>query len=231
MRQFLLQDDLPPIEDLQIQVDEKECLELGTISSIVDQLVLVEAYPHSAPLNIDSVLFVDHGKKALGKIFDVIGPVAVPIYCIRFNSHDDIETKGISVGDKVFCAPRTEYTSYVILSSIMGKGSDASWKNDVEPPEALIDYSDDEQERKSRKPKKKFDNQRQQPNFNRPRYPQEQQQQYNNYHPQQQYNNYQQHNNYPQYPMSWHHQMQPPPQQEQSNYNSFAGYNRFFARK
>lgn len=203
-------------------MDEKECLELGTISSIVDQLVLVEAYPHSAPLNIDSVLFVDHGKKALGKIFDVIGPVAVPIYCIRFNKHDDIETKGIAVGDKVFCAPRTEYTSYVVLSSIMGKGSDASWKNDVEPPPSLIEYSDDEQERKARKPKKKHDN-NQQPSFNRPRYPYTQQQQ--------PYNNYQNYNNYPQqqYPMSWHQQMQPPPSQ-QNNFNSFAGYDRFFQR-
>lgn len=31
-------DELPPIEDLQISVDEKECLEIGRVSSIVDQL-------------------------------------------------------------------------------------------------------------------------------------------------------------------------------------------------
>lgn len=33
------------------------------------------------------------------------------------------------------------------------KGSDASWKNDVEPPPQLIEYSDDEEERASRKRK------------------------------------------------------------------------------
>ncbi|KAG5672241.1 hypothetical protein PVAND_002383 [Polypedilum vanderplanki] len=147
----LLLEDLPPIENLEIQVDEKECLELGTISSIVDQLVLVEAYSHSAPLDIDSVLFLDMGKKALGKIFDVIGQVSSPIYCVRFNSHNDIIEKNITVGQKVFCAPRTEYTSYVILQNIMGKGSDASWKNDVEVPDNLVDYSDDEQERGGKK--------------------------------------------------------------------------------
>ena len=31
------------------------------------------------------------------------------------------------------------------------KGSDASWLNDREPPEALLDYSDDEQERNAKK--------------------------------------------------------------------------------
>lgn len=161
--------------------------------------MLVEAYPHSAPLDIDSILFVDRGKKALGQIFDVIGQVAVPIYCIRFNSNEDINSKGISIGDKVFCAPRTEYTSYVVLSSIMQKGSDASWKNDVEPPSSMVDYSDDEQERKAKRPSR--NNDQQQP----PRRP---------------YNNYQQ-SQYQQYPMSWHQQS------NQSNYN-YAVYDKFF---
>lgn len=31
-------DDLPPIEDLQITVDERECIEIGVITTIVDQL-------------------------------------------------------------------------------------------------------------------------------------------------------------------------------------------------
>lgn len=106
---------------------------------------------NSVPLDIDSVLFLDHGKLALGKVFDVIGPVSMPIYCVRFNSHDDIVSKGISVGNKVFFAPRSEYSSYVIFPLVMSKGSDASWKNDVEPPENLVDYSDDEQERRTKR--------------------------------------------------------------------------------
>jgi H/ACA ribonucleoprotein complex non-core subunit NAF1 len=97
------------------------------------------------------VLFLDNGRHTLGKIFDVIGPVSVPIYCVRFNTHDDIVTKGITVGNKVFCAPRTEHSQFVILSNIMTKGSDASWKNDIEPPDNMIDHSDDEQERRTKK--------------------------------------------------------------------------------
>lgn len=159
----LLLEDLPPIQDLEIEVDEKECLEIGTVTSIVDQLVLVEGYQHSAPLDIDSVLFLDCGKKALGKVFDVIGQVSAPIYCIRFNSHEDIVAKNINTGDKVFCAPRTEYSSFVILTNIMGRGSDASWKNDVEVPNNMIEYSDDEEERKARRPNRKSQNTQERP--------------------------------------------------------------------
>lgn len=114
-------------------------------------LVLVEALRNSVPLDIDSVLFLDNGKQALGKVFDVIGPVNTPIYCIRFNNNAEILSKGIAVGNKVFCAPRTEHSSFVILSQIMNKGSDASWKNDIEPPENLVEYSDDEQERRTKR--------------------------------------------------------------------------------
>lgn len=185
--------------------------------------MLVEALRNSIPLDIDSVLFLDVGKKALGKVFDVIGPVAVPIYCVRFNNHDDITTKGIAVGDKVFCAPRTEYSQYVILSNIMTKGSDASWKNDIEPPENLVEYSDDEQERKTKRQAKA--NRSQNSNgekreyirprhhmMNQPQYQQQPnyQQQYQpnyNHHQQQQPNQPQQNLAYPNY--SWHQNLPP----------------------
>lgn len=105
-------------------------------------------------MDIDSVLFLDAGKQPLGKVFDVIGPINLPIYCIRFNSHEQIISKGITKGTKVYCAPRSEYSSFVILSKIMTKGSDSSWKNDIETPEGLQDCSDDEQERRNKKGKK-----------------------------------------------------------------------------
>jgi H/ACA ribonucleoprotein complex non-core subunit NAF1 len=34
----ILIEDLPPIQDLQINVPEEDCIQLGKISSIVDQL-------------------------------------------------------------------------------------------------------------------------------------------------------------------------------------------------
>lgn len=148
----MLIDDLPPIQDLQITVPEDECIELGKIHSIVDQLVLVSALPNSVLLDLDTVLFLDKGQKVLGEVFDVLGQVADPLYCIRFNSNSQINEKNIKVGDTVYVAPKTEYTQFIILSSLMNmKGSDASWENDIEPPPRYLDYSDDEQEQLARR--------------------------------------------------------------------------------
>jgi H/ACA ribonucleoprotein complex non-core subunit NAF1 len=61
-------------------------------------------------LDIDSVLFLDQGDRALGAIFDVIGQVKQPFYCIRFNSLEHISSKGVEKGMLVYCAPATPHT-------------------------------------------------------------------------------------------------------------------------
>ncbi len=73
-------------------------------------VVIVEALPLTPALDIDSVLFLDEGDRALGHIFDVFGQVKQPHYCVRFNSKDHIESRGIEPGMKVYCAPRTQHT-------------------------------------------------------------------------------------------------------------------------
>ncbi|XP_038222496.1 H/ACA ribonucleoprotein complex non-core subunit NAF1 [Zerene cesonia] len=148
-------DDLPPIEDLTISLPAQETTKIGKIFSIVDRLVVVQAFPDTPAVDIDSVLFLDNGAKALGKVFDVFGPVTEPHYCVRFNSTEHIKERGVEVGMDVFIAPRTNHTSYVFLSELMKvKGSDASWLNDIEPPPSQVEFSDDEEERKARREKK-----------------------------------------------------------------------------
>ncbi|XP_013107085.2 H/ACA ribonucleoprotein complex non-core subunit NAF1 isoform X1 [Stomoxys calcitrans] len=148
----LLIEDLPPIHDLQITVTEDECIELGKIHSIVDQLVLVSTLPNSMLLDLETVLFLEKGQKVLGEVFDVLGQVADPLYCVRFNSNSQINEKNIQIGDVVYVAPKKQYTQFIILSSLMSmKGSDASWENDIEPPPRYLDYSDDEQEQLARR--------------------------------------------------------------------------------
>jgi len=143
--------DLPPIEDLHITVSEEECVKIGTIASCVQELVVIESVPGNPALDLDTVLFLDFGKRTLGHIFDVIGPVNQPIYCVRFNSAEHILEKTVSPGMSVFYAPKTPHTSYVFLEQLMKmKISDASWANDEEPPPNFLDYSDDEQERKAK---------------------------------------------------------------------------------
>ncbi|XP_065356351.1 H/ACA ribonucleoprotein complex non-core subunit NAF1 [Calliphora vicina] len=148
----MLLEDLPPIQDLQITVPEDQCIEFGKIHSVVDQLVLVSALPNAILLDLETVIFLEKGQKVLGEVFDVLGQVADPMYCVRFNSNKQIKEKEINVGDVVYVAPKTQYTQYVILSSLMKiKGSDASWENDMEPPPRFLDYSDDEQEQLARR--------------------------------------------------------------------------------
>lgn len=151
VRGEMLLDDLPPIEQLEITVPEDECIELGKVQSIVDQLVLVSVLPNSMLFDLDTVLFLEKGRKVLGQVFDVLGQVADPLYCVRFNSNEQIKERGINIGDIVYCAPQTEHTQFVILSKLMQvRGSDASWEHDVEPPARFVDYSDDEAEREAR---------------------------------------------------------------------------------
>uniref|UniRef100_A0A1S4H8S8 H/ACA ribonucleoprotein complex non-core subunit NAF1 n=2 Tax=Anopheles gambiae TaxID=7165 RepID=A0A1S4H8S8_ANOGA len=152
----ILPHELPPIEELTITVPETECKPIGHIESIVAQIVLVQSVAGAELLNLDTVLFLDRGQRALGKIFDVIGQVNQPIYCVLFNSNQEILTKNITTGMEVFCAPRTEYTSFIILSELMRtKGSDASWMNDNEIPSYMAEHSDDEAERAAKRNRKK----------------------------------------------------------------------------
>lgn len=165
-------DDLPPIEDLKITVAEEECVELGKIFSIVEQLgkfeiernirtqlayflfqlVLVDSLPGTVPLDLDTVLFLDKGKRPLGQVFDVLGNISSPLYCVRFNSNQEILDKQLTVGTIVYVAPRTEHTTFVILGNLMKqKGCDASWEHDVETPSKCMEYSDDEEERLARR--------------------------------------------------------------------------------
>lgn len=144
--------DLPPVQDLDFTINESEVTKIGVIRSSVDELVVIESLPGNPAIDIDSVLFLDHGKRALGRVFDVIGPVALPYYCVRFNSKDHIQEKSVCPGMDVFYAPQSnEFTAYVFLDQLMKlKISDASWKDDEEPPPQFLQYSDDEEERKAK---------------------------------------------------------------------------------
>ncbi|XP_024872594.1 H/ACA ribonucleoprotein complex non-core subunit NAF1 isoform X5 [Temnothorax curvispinosus] len=135
-------DDLPPIEDLQISVPEVLCNPFGKIEKIVEQLVIVEPKPGEPTLDLDTILFVNKGTKALGKIFDVYGPVAEPHYCVRFNDSKHIQDNGIKVGMQVYyCPSNKSYTFFVFLQELRKlKACDTA--GDDESPE----FSDDEEE-------------------------------------------------------------------------------------
>ncbi|XP_076047176.1 uncharacterized protein LOC143028641 isoform X2 [Oratosquilla oratoria] len=152
----MLPQDLPPIEDLQISVEEDKAKPIGTVRNVVEHQVVVQALPGIPAIDLDSVLFLDCGQRVLGQVFDVFGPVHEPLYVVRFNSDDHIKERNIDIGASVYYAPSTEHTKFVIMSEITKvRGSDASWEHNNEPPRCYLDYSDDEEERISKNKNKK----------------------------------------------------------------------------
>ncbi|KAF5300628.1 hypothetical protein FQA39_LY11089 [Lamprigera yunnana] len=143
-------DDLPPVPDLsnlRISFKEGECIQMGNVTSIVDRFVMVESLPNMPAYDLDTLLFLDEGKRPLGHVHDVMGQVTSPIYVVRFNSKQEIESRGITKDLPVYSAPHTEHTQYVFLKELMKiKGTDASWRGDNEVPVEFVDFSDDEAE-------------------------------------------------------------------------------------
>ncbi|XP_018564932.1 H/ACA ribonucleoprotein complex non-core subunit NAF1 [Anoplophora glabripennis] len=153
--------DLPPIRDvsnLDIDMEKEEFLHMGHIEAVIETLITVEAIPGMPAYDLDTCLFVEDKtlKKPLGAVYDVIGPVASPLYCIRFQYASDIADLNLKKGMKVFCAPKSKFTRYVFVKELLRhKGTDASWVGDIElPPEIAAELSDDECQPESEEPRK-----------------------------------------------------------------------------
>ena len=54
--------DLPPIEDLCISVPQEECVQIGEIASIVEDQVVVKAFPNTPACDLDSIFFLELGQ-------------------------------------------------------------------------------------------------------------------------------------------------------------------------
>jgi len=127
--------DLPAVEDMDLKVKQGECQAIGLVSSLVDQLLVIESLPDLPALDLESVLFAREEVEgegdevtAIGRVFDVIGPVTRPYYCVRFNSEEHIRSKNLKKGQQIYFAPKTEHTTFVFLEQLMKmKISDASW--------------------------------------------------------------------------------------------------------
>ncbi|XP_062334605.1 H/ACA ribonucleoprotein complex non-core subunit NAF1 [Osmerus eperlanus] len=153
----VLPEDLPAVEEICIILPEgSELQPMGTVSSIIQQLVIIQSLKDTPPLREDSVLF-NSDRQAMGKVFEVFGPVLSPFYVLRFNSEEQITQKQLQLQQTLYCCPaHQDYTEYIFIEQLRQmKGSDASWKNDQEPPPEELDFSDDETEHMAKKKKKK----------------------------------------------------------------------------
>ena len=133
-------------------VNEADYLEVMEISITVEDLLVIESNHGLPAVDLESVLLLEKGAKALGKVFDVIGP----LYVVRFNSEQHVRERGVTRGMiMVYFAPKTEHTTFVFLEQLMKlKTSDVSWSNGEEPLPQFIEYSDEEQETRAKQEKK-----------------------------------------------------------------------------
>ncbi|XP_041040210.1 H/ACA ribonucleoprotein complex non-core subunit NAF1 [Carcharodon carcharias] len=153
----LLLEDLPKVEEVNIVLPDEVAKEpIGFVSSIIDQLVIVESLKEMPPVNEETILF-KMDNTSVGKVFEVFGPVSHPFYVLRFNSVEDIAVKEIKLQELFYIAPAVkDFTQYIFTEKLkQDKGSDASWRNDQEPPTEALDFSDDEKEREAKQKKKK----------------------------------------------------------------------------
>jgi H/ACA ribonucleoprotein complex non-core subunit NAF1 len=119
---------LPPVEPLVVNIDATHKIErIGKVSHYIGtSLVIRSEYPST--LDIDSVLCLEN-RKYVGKVEDVIGPVAKPFYIVRFNTEE--EAKSFEKGSDVYYV--ADLSHIVNIPDIITKGSDASASYDEEP--------------------------------------------------------------------------------------------------
>ncbi|ELW52808.1 H/ACA ribonucleoprotein complex non-core subunit NAF1 [Tupaia chinensis] len=174
--------ELPSVEELTIILPEDiELKPLGMVSSIIEQLgrqfrtAAEDRTPETGSTvltkccflatgtglysRLRSLLYLEQSSVSSAcyvKVFEIFGPVAHPFYVLRFNSSDHIESKGIKIKETMYFAPSMEdFTQYIFTDKLQqDRGSDASWKNDQEPPPDALDFSDDEKEKEAKQRKK-----------------------------------------------------------------------------
>ncbi|KAL3989249.1 Gar1/Naf1 RNA binding region family protein [Acanthocheilonema viteae] len=140
-------DIMPAIEELRIHVEEDILLEqFGRIVNIVDRLIVIEANSNIA-LDFDTVIF-DAERNAVGRIFDIFGPVAKPMYAILFN--DIKEANERRVGSAMYYAPAASQFTHAIFTEKLRqeKATDGCWDGEGECPDDMLAFSDDETEQR-----------------------------------------------------------------------------------
>jgi H/ACA ribonucleoprotein complex non-core subunit NAF1 len=144
-------DELPVPDFQHFTLNENETMsQIGIVSSIVNNMIVVQSNRNSKPLDEDTILFTSD-RHTIGKVYETFGPVCQPYYSVRVNLSENPSCAcKYELNTSVFYVPNSqELTKYIFNIEQLKtyKGSDASWSNDNEPPVECLDYSDDEQEK------------------------------------------------------------------------------------
>ncbi|KAJ4944913.1 hypothetical protein JOQ06_013452 [Pogonophryne albipinna] len=118
-RDEVLLEELPAVEEVLVSLPEDaELKPVGTVSSIIQQLVIIQSLKDTPPLTDDSVIFTSD-RLAVGKVFEVFGPVSSPLYILRFSSEEQIRSKGLTEGLTLYYTPSIkEYAKYILTQQL-----------------------------------------------------------------------------------------------------------------
>jgi H/ACA ribonucleoprotein complex non-core subunit NAF1 len=120
--------------------------ELGSVTSIVDTMVLIAATTSGEfrVLESGSLLCLED-RSVIGVVAETLGRVQEPLYVVRFTSPPDIAAAGLEKGTKVYYPE--SHATFVFTAALKAyKGSDASNLHDEEVGDEEIEFSDDEKE-------------------------------------------------------------------------------------
>ncbi|KAJ2360603.1 hypothetical protein H4S01_005658 [Coemansia sp. RSA 2610] len=152
-RNEVLDPEIPALTVTSVP-DSAQLCPLGAIHSVVDGSVIIQANISGETHVLDSesmVVFAD--RTALGMIFDVFGPVARPMYTVRFRKPEDIDRSVCAVGRPVFYA--LGWARMLSTDRLRVKGTDASNEFDEEVADDAMEFSDDEAEASFKREKKR----------------------------------------------------------------------------
>ncbi|KAH8550271.1 Gar1/Naf1 RNA binding region-domain-containing protein, partial [Umbelopsis sp. PMI_123] len=121
---------------------EANIVEIGSVYAIVGDTVVVQGNVAGNEQVLDSgSLFVFGDREILGEIFETFGPVAKPLYSVRFNDASEIDKERTKQGAKVYIVP--DFSTFLLTRALkMQKGSDASNIFDEEVAEHVSHYNE-----------------------------------------------------------------------------------------
>ncbi|KAG2183905.1 hypothetical protein INT44_008916 [Umbelopsis vinacea] len=134
---------------------EANIVEIGSVYAVVGDTVVVQGQVAGNEQVLDSgSLFVYEDREILGEVFETFGPVARPLYSVRFNDVSEIDKERTKQGAKVYIVP--DFSTFLLTRALkMQKGSDASNIFDEEIADHEMEFSDDEAEQAYKKEQKR----------------------------------------------------------------------------
>ncbi|VEU23398.1 DEKNAAC104712 [Brettanomyces naardenensis] len=128
---------------------------LGNVTGIVERNVLIQSST-SAEYQVlkEGAILCLEDRSPLGQLFEIFGRLQAPVYRLKYNSDEELESRRIEKGARVYyVVPSAQFQLTANIKSV--KGSDASNWNDEEIPEEEQEFSDDEKEREAKRQKKR----------------------------------------------------------------------------